>query len=207
MGERGSLAHVSRALPVFAVALAACGATACGSSGHEGASAAPTASATEQSVCPSEQKAGIVAVFGLRRSEAAARELAARAAGVGFQGLVVQRRGCNKFAVVLQGLRSMRQARDFQREADRAGFPVALECRSHPVEGGLAAVFGHERTRRAALRLRARAEATGFKGLQVQQDNCGDWEVDLYGLKTPAQRHELAKEARRAGLRVVFELG
>jgi hypothetical protein len=41
----------------------------------------------------------------------------------------------------------------------------------------------------------------------VQQDRCHDWEVDLYGLNTPAQRHELAKEARGVGFHVVFELG
>jgi hypothetical protein len=47
----------------------------------------------------------------------------------------------------------------------------------------------------------------GFKGLQVQQDRCRDWEVDLYGLHTRAQRRTFAAQARRAGLHVVFELG
>jgi hypothetical protein len=101
----------------------------------------------------------------------------------------------------------MRQAREFEREASGAGFHVRIECRSHPVEGGLAAVFGHRRTRRAALRLLARAEQVGFRSLRVQQDSCHDWEVALYGLHTPTQRRELAAEARRAGLHVVFELG
>ena len=108
---------------------------------------------------------------------------------------------------MLPGLRSVRQADEFEREAAGAGFDVEVECRSHPVEGGLAAVFGHRSTPRAAQRLLQRAEAVGFRGLRVQQDSCRDWEVDLYGLKTPAQRHELAREARQVGLRVVFELG
>ena len=200
---------MSRALLALAAALAAagCGSSKTDSAGQGETSSRPASKATEQSVCPSEQQAGVVAVFGEKRSEAEAEELAASAEQVGFRGLVVQRRGCGRFAVVLPGLRDMRQAREFQREADGAGFPVELECRSHPVEGGLAAVFGHRQTRRAAAALQARAETHGFRGLRVVQDSCGDWEVDLYGLKTPAQRRELAREARQVGFRVVFELG
>ena len=74
-------------------------------------------------------------------------------------------------------------------------------------QAGVVTVFGHRRTRRAAAALQARAETHGFRGLRVVQDSCGDWEVDLYGLKTPAQRRELAREARQVGFRVVFELG
>jgi cell division septation protein DedD len=205
---------VRRALSALVAVLVV---TGCGSSKKDGAAApsgstaatpgAPASNAAEQSVCPSEQKAGIVAVFGHRRTTAAAQGLAKSAERVGFRGLVVQTRGCKAFAVVLPGLRSMRQAREFRLEARRAGFPVQVECRSHPVEGGLAAVFGHRRTRRAAVRLRTQAERVGFKGLKVQQDRCGDWEVDLYGINTPAQRREFAAQAKRAGFHVVYELG
>jgi hypothetical protein len=151
--------------------------------------------------------AGIAADFGQRRSQTAAEELRARAEQVGFEGLTVQRRGCGDYAVVLLGLRTLKQGLDFQKEAEGAGFPVEIECRSHPVEGGLAAVFGHRQSRAQAQQLLRLAESKGFRGLRVQQDNCGDWEVDLYGLKTPAARRELAAEARRAGLHVTFELG
>jgi cell division septation protein DedD len=199
---------VRRALLVLAAALAA---TGCGSSktqaGPAATAATPTASATEQSICPTEQKAGIAADFGRRSSESAAEDLRARAEQVGFKGLTVQRRGCRSYAVVLLGLRTVSQALDLQKEAGGAGFPVAVECRSHPVEGGLAAVFGHRPTRSAAQQLLRAAESSGFRGLRVQQDRCRDWEVDLYGLKTPAARHELTTEARRAGLDVTFELG
>jgi cell division septation protein DedD len=202
---------VRRALSVLAAVLLVAG---CGSSKQEGAAqatatkpTAPSSSVTEQSVCPSEQKAGILADFGHRQTTAAARELAARAERVGFKGLVVQRRGCNDFAVVLSGLRDMRQAREFRKEASQTGFPIEIDCRSHPVEGGLAAVFGHRPTRRAALQLQAEAEHVGFRDLRVQQDSCDDWEVDLYGMKTRAERREIADEARRAGFRIVFELG
>jgi hypothetical protein len=197
---------VSRALLAFAAVLALAG---CGSSNPDDAAPPPqaTSNASEQSVCPSEQEPGIVAVFGETRTQAGAQELVARAEAVGFRGLVIQRRACDRFAVVLPGLRHLKQAADFQREAESAGFPVEIECRSHAVEGGLVAVFGHRPTRRQALALRAEAEAKGFRGLRVVQDRCSDWEVDLYGLKTPAQRHELAQEARQAGLRVAYELG
>ena len=203
-------APVRRALPALAAVLAV---TGCGSSDKNGAEAPPTAtsaataSATEQSVCPSEQRAGIAAVFGERPTPKAAQELAGRALAVGFEGLVVERRGCDDYAVVLYGLRDLRQASEFSAETESVGFHVRIECRSHPVEGGLAAVFGHRKTRRAAMQLRAEAEHVGFQGLTVQQDLCRDWEVDLYGLKTPAQRREFAAEARRVGFHIVYELG
>jgi hypothetical protein len=196
-------------LPVLAaLALTGCGSSTQGSAESlTTGTAQPSSAVTEQSVCPSEQSAGITAVFGRRKTPAAAQQLAASAQAVGFEGLAVERRGCDDYAVVLHGLRDLRQAKDFGAETESVGFHVQIECRSHPVEGGLAAVFGHRRTRRAALRLRAEAEHVGFPGLRVQQDHCHDWEVDLYGLKTAAQRHEFAREARRVGFHIVYELG
>ena len=199
-----------RALPALVAVLALAG---CGSSKNQ-AAAPPsttaievTSSASKQSVCPSQQRAGIVAVFGYRPSQKAAQELATSAEHVGFTGLAIEQRGCDDYAVVLYGLRSLRQARDFTAETGGAGFDVRIECRSHGVEGGLAAVFGHRRTKRAALKLQAEAERLGFQGLRVQQDRCRDWEVDLYGLKTSTQRHEFAAEAARVGFHIVYELG
>jgi hypothetical protein len=185
----------------------------CGSSSKK-ASEAPsatavgvTSSASEQSVCPSEQKPGITALFGIRPTHADAQELLTSAGRVGFTGLTIEQRGCEDYAVVLYGLRDLRQAREFTKETASVGFDVRIECRSHPVEGGLAAVFGHRSTKRAALRLKDNAERLGFQGLRLQQDRCRDWEVDLYGLKTPAQRHEFSAEAARAGFHIVYELG
>jgi hypothetical protein len=73
--------------------------------------------------------------------------------------------------------------------------------------GGLNAVFGHRRTRSAAANLKAKAEAVGFRGLDVQQDGCGDWEVDLRGLKTESQRRDFRSEAARVGFQIRFEPG
>ena len=195
-----------RGLPVTALLLCAgAAATGCGSS-------APTAQTTtspavQQAICPSEQQPGIVADFGHFHSVADADRMIKRARGVGFQGLEVQRRGCNDFAVVLRGLKNERQGRELQREARSVGLQVALECRSVPVQGGLATVFGHRPTRRAALRLAAAARRAGFQGLQVVQTRCADWEVVLYGLKTAQQRRGFAEEARSVGFHVTFEPG
>jgi hypothetical protein len=101
----------------------------------------------------------------------------------------------------------MTQARGLQQEAAGAGFAVVLECRSQPVRGGLAAVFGHRRSHRGAVVLMRAATASGFHNLHVQQDRCGDWEVDLYGVDTAKQRRALRREAATAGYRLTFEPG
>jgi hypothetical protein len=199
---------VRHALPVIiaALAVAGCGAAKEETASTTSATTTPTTAAPVQG-CAAQRQPGVAAVFGDRRTEEAAQALAARALHNGFEGLVVERRGCRDYAVVLYGLRDLRQAREFKAEATSVGYRVRIECRSHPSMGGLAAVFGHRRTKRAALRLQARAERLGFPGLQVQQDSCGDWEVDLYGLKTAAQRREFKAEAASVGFHIVFERG
>jgi hypothetical protein len=176
--------------------------------------AAPTSGATttsssvaQQPACTNQEEPGILADFGHVTSVAAANQLIDRADSVGFKGLTVEQRGCNDFAVVLRGLTSMSQARSFQKEARGAGFHVALDCRSAPLRGSPVAVFGHRRTAGAANRLARAAEHRGFKGLQVVQDRCTDWEVVLYGLTTPAARRAFAREARAVGFPVTFEQG
>jgi hypothetical protein len=194
--------------------LTASQAAACGSSSQQTNASpssmpatTPVTTAPQQAPCASEQTAGIVANFGDRTSTAAAEKLRAHADAAGFKGLVVQRRSCSDYAVVLLGLTSMGQAGAFEREAGGAGFAVRIECRSHSVVGTVVAVFGHRRTQRGALLLRQRAERVGFTGLQVEQDRCNDWQVDLYGLKTGAQRRAFRKEALRVGFHVTFEAG
>jgi hypothetical protein len=168
---------------------------------------APANPAPITSSCTSEQGAGIAAVLGHRPTIVAAEELRRSAQFVGFSGLRIERRSCRNFAVVLRELGSLPQAAAFKREAVAVGFHVQIECRSLPPRGGVNAVFGHRRTRAAAERLAARAGAVGFSGLDVQQDACGDWEVDLAGLKSSAERREFRAEAARVGFRVTFEPG
>ena len=198
-----------RGLAVTAILLCAgLAAAGCGSSGSAAqTTTATSASAVQEAPCASQQQPGIVADFGHFASVAAANRMIERARAVGFQGLEVQRRSCNDFAVVLRGLQSVRQGRSLQREARAVGLTVRLDCRSQPPHGGLAAVFGRRRTRRAAQRLAAEAEHVGFQGLQIVQDRCNDWEVVLYGIQTAAQRRAFAREARHAGFHVKFESG
>jgi hypothetical protein len=158
-------------------------------------------------LCHSDQRAGIAAVFGHRRTPAAAEELRKQAGTVGFTGLEIQRRGCFDYAVVLTGLTGLAQAEEFEKEAATVSFDVALECRTSAPTGGVNAVFGHRRTRAAATRLAAHSQSLGFYGLVVRQDACGDWEVDRAGLRTDAQRRAYALDAEAVGLRVGFEAG
>jgi len=157
--------------------------------------------------CPREQERGIAALFGHRRTAAEAVALRGAAEAVGFSGLDIQRRGCFDYAVVLNDLVDAAQAQEFRAEAATVGFNVTVECRSDPVMGGINAVFGHRRTKIAAERLAARAASVGFQGLVVQQDSCRDWEVDLRGLDSPAQREDFRNEAQSVGLSVTFEPG
>ncbi len=160
-----------------------------------------------QWLCSADQEAGIAALFGHRRTPAAAERLRSAAERVGFPGLDIQRRGCFDYAVVLSGLADLRQAREFREQAATVNFDVTLECRTHALTGGLNAVFGHRSTRPAAEQLAAQAESVGFTGLVVQQDACGDWEVDLPGLESPAQRSEFRAQAESVGLPITYEPG
>jgi hypothetical protein len=163
--------------------------------------------APPSSTCPAERETGVTAVFGLRRTFAMAERLWRSVTGVGYRDAVIQQRGCRSFAVVLSGIESDHQGEQLKRDAARVHLRVRLECRSRMSEGGVNAVFGHRRSKAAAETLLARAEAVGFRGLDVQQDRCGDWEVDLAGLQTVAQRRAFQREARQAGFRVRFEPG
>lgn len=160
-----------------------------------------------QWLCSAQQEAGIAALFGHRRTPAAAERLRSSAERVGFTGLDIQRRGCFDYAVVLADLVDLAQAHEFRRQAATVDFHVTLECRTHAATGGLSAVFGHRRTKAAAEQLAGQAASFGFSGLVVQQDACGDWEVDLPGLETAAQRSEFRRQAESVGLAIRFEPG
>lgn len=180
----------------------------CGSTRHGAAATTATQQKQPQtSSCVSEQQPGIVADFGHRSNVAGANALLARAEGVGFKGLVVQRRGCNDYAVVFNGLSNMHQAIGLQREARGAGLKVTLDCRSEPFRGDIVAVFGRARTSRGARQIAARAAQVGFRRLEVVQVGCKEWDVLLHGLTSASQRRDLAAEARRVGFHLRYEPG
>jgi hypothetical protein len=77
---------------------------------------------------------------------------------------------------------------------------VATEVRQHNE-----AVFGHFSTLAAAKALKARAAAVGFKGIKIETEGCGDFEVEIDGADRQADRTSFAQEASRAGFQVTFE--
>ena len=50
-----------------------------------------------------------------------------------------------------------------------------------------------------------RARQVAFIGLKIEDDGCGDFEVEIDGADTDQQRGSVAKEAARAGFQLTFE--
>jgi hypothetical protein len=67
------------------------------------------------------------------------------------------------------------------------------------------AVFGHFSTLAAANALKKRAAGFGFKGIKVENEGCGDFEVEIDGADRQADRSSFAQEAAKAGFPVTFE--
>jgi hypothetical protein len=67
------------------------------------------------------------------------------------------------------------------------------------------AVFGHFATLAEAKSLKARAATQGFKGIKIENDGCGDFEVEIDGADRQADRTSFAQEASRAGFPITFE--
>ena len=78
-------------------------------------------------------------------------------------------------------------------------------CRTDEIRQHDEAVFGHFATRAAAAKLRASAAKLGFHGIKIEDDGCGDFEVEIDGADRPADRSSFADEARKAGFPVTFE--
>ena len=78
-------------------------------------------------------------------------------------------------------------------------------CRTAEVRQHDEAVFGHFANRADALKLKVRARAKGFQGIKVEDDGCGDFEVEIDGADREADRSSFANEASRAGFEVTFE--
>ena len=67
------------------------------------------------------------------------------------------------------------------------------------------AVFGHYATVKAAKAIKSRAAAMGFKGIKIETEGCGDFEVEIDGADRQKDRMSFAKEAARSGYYVTFE--
>ncbi len=67
------------------------------------------------------------------------------------------------------------------------------------------AVFGHFSTFAAAKKLKKHAAAFGFAGIKIENEGCGDFEVEIDGADRQADRSSFAQEASKAGFPVTFE--
>jgi hypothetical protein len=67
------------------------------------------------------------------------------------------------------------------------------------------AVFGHFSTLAAAKVLKKRAAAAGFAGIKIENEGCGDFEVEIDGADRQADRASFSLEAAKAGYYVTFE--
>ena len=81
----------------------------------------------------------------------------------------------------------------------------AAGCRTAEVRQHDEAVFGHFATRAAALKYARKPKSVGFQGLKVENDGCGDYELEIDGADTQQQRTSFAAEAKKAGFDVTFE--
>ena len=85
-----------------------------------------------------------------------------------------------------------------------AGAAPAKSCRIDVVRHHDQAVFGHFPTLALAKAYRAKAAAWSFKGLKIENDGCGDFELMIDGADKPADRGSFSVEAQRAGFPVTF---
>lgn len=82
---------------------------------------------------------------------------------------------------------------------------AALACRVPEVRTHDEAVFGHFSSRGAAIAYARKPRAQGFQGLKIENDGCGDFELEIDGADTQQQRTSFAAEAARAGFQVTYE--
>jgi len=78
-------------------------------------------------------------------------------------------------------------------------------CQAPEVRQHDEAVFGHFASAAAAKAYARRPKALGFQGLKIENEGCGDWELEIDGADTTAQRASFSAEATKAGFRISFE--
>jgi hypothetical protein len=86
--------------------------------------------------------------------------------------------------------------------AARSATPAcqAAETRTHDE-----AIFGHYASPAAAAATMRRARGAGFKGLKLENEGCGDYELEIDGADSTPGRVSFAGEAAKAGFQVTFE--
>jgi hypothetical protein len=82
---------------------------------------------------------------------------------------------------------------------------LRASCQTTEIRQHDEAVFGHFSTRAEAQVLMRRAAKAGFQGLKIEDEGCGDFELEIDGADKVADRVSFAAEARKAGFQVSFE--
>lgn len=83
--------------------------------------------------------------------------------------------------------------------------PGEPTCRTPETRVHDEVVFGHFSTLAAAKRYAARAKKQALEGIKVENEGCGDYEVEIDGADTERQRSSFAAEAGRLGFPITFE--
>jgi hypothetical protein len=186
----------------FAVLLLlfACAAFAAGAAARP--AAAPAACVTPEVRVHNE------AVFGHFSTLAAARELKARAAAVGFQGIKVENEGCGDFEVEIDGADRQSDRTSFSQEASRAGFQITFEQTGPPLQpraGEVVGVFARKRTVAEANGLMTRLSRNGFMYIDLALEG----KVWLVVMPQVPVKHALsiAHEVATAGYHIQFRAG
>jgi hypothetical protein len=86
-----------------------------------------------------------------------------------------------------------------------AALAVFAGCTAPEVRTHNEAVFGHFDTRAAATAFARTPRRAGFQGLKVEDEGCGDFELEIDGADTEQQRSSFSAEAAKAGFQVTFE--
>jgi|SRR5579884_159773 len=82
---------------------------------------------------------------------------------------------------------------------------AAATCRAPEFRAHDEAVFGHFASRGAAIAYARKPKRVKFQGIKIENDGCGDYEVEIDGADTQQQRGSFAAEATKAGFHVTFE--
>lgn len=104
------------------------------------------------------------------------------------------------FALVLGALLTAAAAATAQ-----SGAAQTAGCRKPFLRTHDRAVFGHFATLAEAKALAARARAFSFKGIVIDNNGCGDFEVLINGADNTADRSSFALEAQKAGFPITFD--
>lgn len=89
--------------------------------------------------------------------------------------------------------------------SSRAGGTPPAACQATEQRTHDEAVFGHFSSRSQGLALALRARTVGFMGIKIEDEGCGDYEVEIDGADKVADRVSFAAEAQKAGYPVTFE--